>query len=239
MVPASREALRRFTAAGGEVVIATGRMEDSARRFYEELDLTGEAILYNGARTVNLATGRVLHERHLPAAAWKELLALFGELPSGVHPVAFRDGAAYAVDDAPELRDFARRDGITLRDPGSWHDLPAEGFTKCMLIGDPLPDPPIAGITAVKSEATYLELLPEGATKGEALRLLAASRGVPLGQVAAIGDNPNDLDMLAVAGLGAAVGDGHPDVRARAQITVGACADGAVADLVSLVMSAS
>lgn len=234
MVPTGREALRRFRAAGGEVVLATGRMERSARRYYDELGLDGPAILYNGARTVNLATGAVLRSRHLPATAWKTLLALFGDLPAGVHPVAFSGGEALTPQDAPALRDYARRDGITLRDPGDWTALPPGAITKCMLIGDPLPRLDVPGTVTVRSEATYLEVLPEGATKGNALRELAAARGVPLGQIAAIGDNPNDLDMIAAAGVGIAVGDGHPDVRAAADVVAAACADGAVAGAVEL-----
>ncbi|MDR8413037.1 Cof-type HAD-IIB family hydrolase [Nonomuraea sp. 3-1Str] len=237
MVPASRDALRRFREAGGEVVIATGRMEASARRYYDELGLDGPAILYNGARTVNLATGAVLRSRHLPAPAWKTLLGGFDELArQGVHPVAFCGEEALAVHDVPELRDFARRDGIELRDPGDWTALPPGGITKCMLIGDRLPHLDIPGTVTVRSEATYLEVLPAGATKGSALRELAASRGVPLEQVAAVGDNPNDLDMIMAAGVGVAVGDGHPEVRAAADVVAGACADGAVAEVVELAL---
>ncbi|MFF0312372.1 HAD family hydrolase [Streptosporangium sp. NPDC004379] len=238
MVPASRDALRRFREAGGEVVIATGRMERSARRYYDELGLEGAAILYNGARTVNLAMGSVLRSRHLPETAWKTLLGMFGELPEGVHPVVFSGGEALAVHDAPELRDFARRDGITLRDPGDWAAVPPGGVTKCMLIGDRLPDWRIEGTVMVRSEATYLEVLPPDATKGTALRELAAARGVPMAHIAAVGDNPNDIDMIAAAGLGAAVGDGHPDVRAAADVVVGACADGAVAEVVEMALRA-
>ncbi|WP_221762067.1 Cof-type HAD-IIB family hydrolase [Nonomuraea sp. WAC 01424] len=236
MVPAARDALRRFRAAGGEVVIATGRMERSARPYYDELGLDGPAILYNGARTVNLATGEVLRSRHLPATAWKTLLGLFGELPVGVYPVAFSGGEALAVDDVPELRDYARRDGITLRDPGDWAALPPDGITKCMLIGDRLPDVDIVGTVTVRSEPTYLEVLPEGATKGGALRELAAARGVPLEQVIAIGDNPNDIDMIQAAGVGIAVGDGHPDVLAAADAVARPCADGALVDAVALAL---
>ncbi|GGO62479.1 HAD family hydrolase [Nonomuraea cavernae] len=237
MVPASRRALRRFLAAGGEVFIATGRMEASARPFYDELGLSGEAILYNGARTVDLGTGSVLRSRHLPPAAWKSLLGLFDELPRGVYPVVFSGEEALATHDVPELRRFAQRDGIRLRHPGDWSTLPPGEITKCMLIGAPLPSLDIPETTLVRSEATYLEVLPPGATKGAALRELAVSRGVPLTQVAAIGDNPNDLDMIETAGLGVAVGDGHPDVRAASDVVVGACADGAVADLVELALS--
>ncbi|MEV4256461.1 HAD hydrolase family protein, partial [Spirillospora sp. NPDC049652] len=76
-----------------------------------------------------------------------------------------------------------------------------------------------------------------GATKGAALRELAAARGVPLAEVAAIGDNPNDIDMIRAAGTGVAVGDGHPDVLAAADVVVAACAVGAVADLVDRVLA--
>lgn len=237
MVPSGREALGRFRAAGGEVIIATGRMEASARPYYDELGLSGAAILYNGARTVDLVTGEVLRSRHLPVTAWKVLLDLFDDLPEGVYPVAFSAGEALARHDVPELRAYARRDGITLRDPGAWTALPADEITKCMLIGDRLPRLEIPGTVAVKSEVTYLEVLPEGATKGAALRELAAARGVPLERIAAVGDNPNDIDMITAAGLGAAVGDGHPDVLAAADVVVGTCAAGAVADVVRLAMS--
>ncbi|MCK2217092.1 HAD-IIB family hydrolase [Actinomadura sp. ATCC 31491] len=234
MVPASREALRRFQRAGGEVVLATGRMERSARPYYDELGLDAPAILYNGAATVNLATGDVLRARNLPAAAWKTLLGLFGDLPAGVYPVAFSGGEALAVHDAPELRDYARRDGITLRDPGDWAALPPDEITKCMLIGGPFPELDIPGTVTVRSEATYLEVLAEQATKGTALRELAAAGNVPLEQIAAVGDNPNDRDMITAAGVGFAVGDGHPDVVAAADVVTRACAAGALVDVVEL-----
>ena len=40
------------------------------------------------------------------------------------------------------------------------------------------------------------------AKKGEFLRELASSEGIPLTQTVAVGDGANDLDMLAAAGLG-------------------------------------
>ncbi|MEU4549390.1 HAD family hydrolase [Nonomuraea dietziae] len=234
MVPASRDALRRFREAGGQVVIATGRMERSALPYYEALGLDGPAILYNGARTVNLASGRVHRSHFLPPEAWKTLQAEFDDLPPGVYPVAFSGGEAYALDNAPELREFARRDRITLRHPGAWTSLLAGEISKCMLIGGPLPDLCVPGTVTTRSEATYLEVLPEGATKGAALHGLAEAEGVPLAEIAAVGDNPNDLDMIEVAGIGAAVGDGHPSVRSAADVVVRACTDGAVAQVVEL-----
>lgn len=232
MVEASRAALGRFAAAGGRVVIATGRSEASARPYYDELGLRGPAILYNGARTVDLGTGEVLHERTLPAHA---LPYLVEGLPEGLYPVAFVEGRAYAADDVPELREYARRDGLRL-ERACWAELALRPVTKVMLIGEPGVPPVVEGTTAVRSERTYLEFLPEGASKGGALRELAAREGVAMERVAAIGDNPNDLDMIEVAGLGVAVGDGHRVVREAADRVVAGCAQGAVAELVALAL---
>ncbi|MFI0352643.1 Cof-type HAD-IIB family hydrolase [Actinomadura sp. 9N407] len=238
-------ALRRFTEAGGEVLLATGRGEDSALPYYRELALSTPAILYNGARVVDLSTGTVLRRRCLNAAAWARLTLLFGDLPEGVDPVVFSDGHAHVRVETRTLRDYARRDGIELVRVASWGALPFDGIIKVMLICERpgLIDPvermaagTVPGVTLVRSEDTYLEVLPDGATKGTALRELAAARGVPMSRIAAIGDNPNDIDMVQAAGLGAAVGDGHPGVLAAADVVVGACASGAVADLVDRVL---
>ncbi|MDL4813677.1 Cof-type HAD-IIB family hydrolase [Actinomadura opuntiae] len=250
IVDANLAALRRFTGAGGSVVVATGRSEESALPYYRELGLTTPAILYNGARIVDLSTGAVLYRRCLSAAAWARLTLLFDEMPDGVWPVAFSGGRAHTRSESAALAEYARRDRIGLARTGSWGELPFDEIIKVMLICD-RPDLVDAagtvlagfasdagtGVTLVRSEATYLEVLPAGATKGTALRELAALRGVPMDRIAAIGDNPNDLDMIQAAGLGAAVGDGDPGVRAAADVVVADCAAGAVADLVARVMA--
>ncbi|OLT34934.1 hypothetical protein BJF79_32670 [Actinomadura sp. CNU-125] len=245
IVQSSGTALRRFIAAGGTVVIATGRGEEAALPYYRALGLTTPAILYNGARIVDLGTGAVLHRRCLSVAAWARLTMLFDELPDEVGPVVFSHGRAHAVTASRPVQEYARRDGIVLTEIAAWGELPFDDIVKAMLIcGRPeLMDPVeemvsagVGGVTLVRSESTYLEVLPEGTGKGAALRELAAARGVSLSDVAAIGDNPNDLDMIRVAGLGAAVGDGADAVRAAADVVVGPCADGAVADLVARVL---
>src|SRR5690606_10608716 len=57
------------------------------------------------------------------------------------------------------------------------------------------------------------------AGKAQALRRFAEEAGVGLEQTVAIGDGANDLDMLAVAGLGVAF-NAKPVVRAQADTAV-------------------
>jgi phosphoserine phosphatase len=60
----------------------------------------------------------------------------------------------------------------------------------------------------------------DGAGKAAALREWAAERSVPIASTIAIGDGANDLEMMAVAGLGVAF-NAKPAVRARADVVVG------------------
>ncbi len=57
------------------------------------------------------------------------------------------------------------------------------------------------------------------AGKARELRRIAAAEGIPLEQTVAIGDGANDLDMIAVAGLGVAF-NAKPAVRAAADTSV-------------------
>ena len=244
IVPRSRAAIQQFRAAGGAVVIATGRSAASCSRFYDELGLDGPAILLNGALITNLRTGEVLHEQRLDPAAWASVRMFIEALPPKVAAVAFRGDRALAVQRPPWVDDYAARDRIDVEQVESWQAL--NEVSKVMLLcADADTATHIAaaaqrdtsGVTIVMSEVTYIELLPAGVDKGVALRWLADHEQVALHDVAAVGDNPNDLPMLRISGLGAAVGDGHPSVWAAATTVVGACADGAVADVVAIATS--
>lgn len=240
IVRRSALALRRYQDLGGTVVIATGRNEVSAGRYHRELGLTTPMIVYNGARVVDPLSATRLLDLDL-GPSWQPLRdELLPALPEGVGAVAFAGEDAYVLRPAPSLAAYAGRDRITLRE-----DPPEQPPTKVMLIADRPGLGALAELTArhcpaallLQSEDTYLEILPTTAGKEVALRHLAERAGVPMERIAAIGDNPNDTAMVRAAGLGAAVGDGHKDVRAAADIVVGPCALGAVADLVERVLA--
>lgn len=240
IVRRSELALRRYRELGGTVVIATGRNEVSAGRYHRELGLTTPMIVYNGARIVDPLSATRLLDLDL-GASWQPLCQdLLPALPDGVGAVAFAGEDAYVLRHAPSLAEYARRDRIELRE-----DLPEGVPTKVMLIAGRPGLGALAGLAArhcprarlLQSESTYLEILPAAAGKEVALRHLAERSGVPMERIAAIGDNPNDTAMVRAAGLGAAVGDGHKEVRAAADVVVGPCALGAVADLVERILS--
>lgn len=72
--------------------------------------------------------------------------------------------------------------------------------------------------SARRSQSYYLDVTPGEATKGHAATRIASLLGVPMSQVAVIGDAANDLSMFAVAGLAIAMGNATEEVKQAAHI---------------------
>jgi len=66
------------------------------------------------------------------------------------------------------------------------------------------------------SSDTYLELVPPGINKGNAVRFLCDRLGIPVANSVAAGDAENDISMLKAAGVGAAVANAQAAVKASA-----------------------
>ena len=85
---------------------------------------------------------------------------------------------------------------------------------------------------AAFSKPNYLEIVPLGVHKAEALRHLTAILGLELSQVAAIGDGLNDIEMLTEAGLGIAMGNAPEAVKSVAGWVTGTNNEAGVAQAV-------
>lgn len=71
--------------------------------------------------------------------------------------------------------------------------------------------------SASRSQPYYLDVTHPMANKGVGVTRLAALMGVPMAEVAVIGDGGNDVGMFAQAGLSIAMGNASPEVRKHAQ----------------------
>ncbi len=71
--------------------------------------------------------------------------------------------------------------------------------------------------SASRSQAFYLDITHPAANKGTGVQRLAALMGVPMAEVAVIGDSYNDLGMFAQSGLSIAMGNAPADVRRQAR----------------------
>ena len=71
-------------------------------------------------------------------------------------------------------------------------------------------------LTALRSNAAYLEILPPESTKGSAVQVLLDHYGLSAEQAVAFGDNDVDMDMLQYCGLGVAMGNAPKQVKEAA-----------------------
>ena len=77
----------------------------------------------------------------------------------------------------------------------------------------------LAGLEVTSSWSNNLELIPQGVNKGTALKQLADRLGIARDDVMALGDYDNDLDMIAYAGYGVAMGNASQSVLQVARYT--------------------
>jgi hydroxymethylpyrimidine pyrophosphatase-like HAD family hydrolase len=81
-----------------------------------------------------------------------------------------------------------------------------------------------------------LEFLSPSSGKWSALRRLAASRGVEPNEIAAVGDDTNDVEMIREAGLGIAMGNAVEAARQAAGCVVRSNAEGGAVEALEKVL---
>ena len=94
------------------------------------------------------------------------------------------------------------------------------------------------GILATSSSPQNIELNQMNANKGQALLDLADRLGVPHEKTIAFGDGLNDITMIRAAGIGIAMENAEPAVKAAADWITASCdEDGVAAGVERFVLS--
>ncbi|MBD3308829.1 Cof-type HAD-IIB family hydrolase [candidate division KSB3 bacterium] len=225
ITPRTVRAFEQAKEQGKYVTFATGRNYLSALPTITTLEPNAPLILYNGSRIEDPQTRNVLYAKNLKNAYACKAFDLNRRFQ--IHVSVYCDDEIYIETLTPEAQEFMEKEHVTCHPVGDLTTfLAGRDPIKLLFIGDPEKLHRYAqeyraidgNSELVGSEATYLEILPEGVSKGVALRHLAEYLGVTLEEIIAVGDNPNDIDMVQEAGLGVAVANAHPDVKRVADL---------------------
>jgi hydroxymethylpyrimidine pyrophosphatase-like HAD family hydrolase len=216
-------------------------MASSAMRFADVLRLTEPVVAYQGglirampsadvlARWRDEAdggappVGELLVHHPLPAAVARE--AIVWSKARGLDPHANHLERFILRADDPRADDYSAFMGARAELVPDLVAAMTHPVTKILAVGDEslplalLDDArrAFAGRADVTiSHPQFLEFVAPGVTKGRALRWLARRAGLPIERTLAIGDQWNDLEMLATAGFGVAMPSAPPEVRAVA-----------------------
>ncbi|MDO8490966.1 MAG: Cof-type HAD-IIB family hydrolase [Dehalococcoidia bacterium] len=244
--PQCKSAIRRAEEAGVRVTIASGRMLKSTLRFARELGVRTPIICYQGAMTADPATGEIMWHRPVPLDLAYEVIGMFKA--RSVHINLYVNDELYVDRITKEAERYAKLSIVEAHPVGDLLAFLNSEPTKIVAIGDM---PVIDALTTnleqeydsrlyiTKSFPTYCEVAHRDCSKGQALARLAESLGIAQEETIAIGDNPNDLDMITWAGLGVAMGNGAPEVRAVADWVTGTVDDSGAAQAIEKALGLS
>ena len=227
--PRTERALREAAAAGVHVVAATGRTFSALPPAILGIDSIRYAVNSNGAEISRLPGRNVIYRNGVGKEQVRAVREMLRDTPFPVE--VFRGGQAFA--NAADLEELAQN-GSTYRSAAYilWSRKPVPDVL-ALLDGEPedvenisisFPEDAerekmrarlakIPGVTITSSTGFNLEIGGATTSKAEALSYLMGVLGVAPEELMACGDSPNDAKMLALAGLGVAMGNASDEMK--------------------------
>ncbi len=226
---ANLDALCRAVKAGHEVVITTGRTHSSAGYLREHygLDRIGcrYMIVYNGAAILDCETGKLLYSKTIPVEYAARMIDAARE--EGVYLHSYTEKKVLTERDDENLAVYLKRTSMEAEIVPDLKKAVDRPPYKLLAVEVRDPDRLLAfkqnqsswikgKVDMYFSCREYLEVVPEGVSKGAALQMFCKMREIPIEHTIAAGDEGNDLSMLRAAGIGCAVANAQEEVKKTA-----------------------
>ncbi|GAB3614919.1 HAD family hydrolase [Humibacter ginsengisoli] len=237
---AVKDAVLAAIEAGHEVTLATGRSWETARDVLAEFAMRPEYVV--------CSNGAVIMQRDEDGYR-RALVETFDARPVLELVHGFLPEGSYMVEEADGTRQYTEgmdSSGWTLgsADPVPFEQLAREPVSRVVVVSPSHDAEEFLGIveqmglrkvTYAVGWAAWLDIAPEGVSKGSALARVLDRLGLPTDALLVVGDGRNDIEMfrLARSGGGRAVSMGQaPDeVKAAADEVTGTVDDDGLADV--------
>lgn len=235
---ANVDALAGAVRLGVRLAIVTGRSFNFALPPVEVLPDPLTLIVYNGA-IARMRSGETLIRRLLPCAEarrvleatlpWRDSALMQFDRPSRgqlvydrldwTHPnrVRFREKNLALLEEVSALEDALTEDPIQIAFNGS-----IETMRELVAVLKSHPEVSQLSISVTeypRRDFSLVDVCATDTTKGSTLCRFAALLGIAREEVMAIGDNLNDREMLAWAGVGVVMGNATMEMKAGFEVT--------------------
>ena len=228
MSSAVHDAVSDIVAAGHHLVISTGRSIVATLPVVEMLGLhRGYAVCSNGAVTLVLDPSEERGYRIVDTVTFDPrpvLTMLRREIPDAL--VAVEDlGVGFKVS-APFPDGELGGEQVVV----DWEELVAHPATRVTLrrpeasseeFMEQVDRAGLHGVSYAVGWTAWLDINPEGVSKGSALELVRRTLKVEPGDTVAVGDQRNDIEMLHWAARGVAMGQAPDEVKEAADEVTG------------------
>ena len=227
VTPRTRQALLLAESKGAIIILASGRPTYGIVPVAECLELEkrgGYILSYNGGNIVNAKTGEKLFSQFLPDAVIPILYKYAKEKNHALLGYAGNEIITEMPDDQ-YVKEESRINKMNIRKVDTLLDALEPHPTKLLMTGDPTDmikaEEELVEILGEKmdifrSAPFFLELVPKGIDKAQSLLRLLSKINLTPADLMAFGDGYNDLSMLKLAGVGVAMANAAPEVRADA-----------------------
>jgi len=219
----SQRTLERASSGGIVVTLASGRPFPAMLQYVEKLAIGAPIICNQGAQIVHPDTHDLMHNAAIPLAPARALLEYLQPLDVDVMVDLNEDFLVRAAKFSEEFfSDFVGRpyDLVTDMSAGL-----CRRPSKVLIMNTAEENEHLLTalqkrfghlIRLLRSHPMFIEGIPLGENKATALQRVTEKLGIPQEQTMAIGDGDNDIEMVAWAGLGVAMGNASPGVKAVA-----------------------
>lgn len=232
LAPYTREILRRAIDQGILVMPSTGRPLTGVPKDLLEFPGIKYAVTANGARVIDITTGKPMVEELLPHDIASKLMDVFERYDS-FREIYF-DGVGYASKEAlaniskylelPPMANYIASTRIAVDDVREKFEEEDRPVDKIQALFTSVEDRDAAraeirdipGIEITGALPMNLEINAAGVNKGKAMIELGKVLGIPKEEIMAFGDGDNDLKMLKEVGVGVAMENAIESVKEAA-----------------------
>jgi len=221
--PVVAHTLQEARQRGVQIALCTGRPMFATRRYVEELQLPGYHIFDAGGSIIDVLNEKTLFQLSLERPLARQLLKYAQQ--EGLYIEVYANGGWYIAAETAQSRMHTGVMNIPPRIANLSEIVEQYTVTKLEILT--LGDDEFAKMQAMAAHfadqidtgwasapgtpACYVNILPKGISKGQAVEKLAAHLSIPQAQIMGVGDGQNDLALLEASGVRVAMGD-SPDV---------------------------
>ncbi len=231
-------AIRSFTEKGGGFTVATGREINISKELLAGVPITAPSIHINGGYIYDWARGEILEPHYMPRDFPEKVRVILGRFPGIDCHFATHRAVNLLTSGDVIRRYYPDREFYYC----GFEEIPELVYKYILTC---LPEQ-MAEIRAFAEEVVgadaavlpscefFLELLPVGISKENALRRVCELTGRSIRNCVAAGDYENDIGMIRAAGIGAAPKNALPSVKAAADLLLAPCEEDAIAELIDI-----
>ncbi len=232
-------AIKRFIDKGGRFTVSTGRTIEATKKLLPNVPFNSLSIHINGGYFYDWKTEEVFGQRYISSHAKNYCKAIVEKFPDCDCSFSGESGVALMTS-GHELKNYVPESEFVFF-KGGFEEIP-DSIYKFVICSKPEKLDEVyefaravcgKDVSLTQSSEFFIEMLPKENSKGDSLKKLCEILDIPLENSVAVGDFENDIEMIRIAGVGAAVDNAKEKVKEVSDIILPSCDDNAIAHLIS------